>query len=93
MIDFSNLDILFQQTNLAKGMDEKELAQISSKVINDFENDMTSRQEWEEMYNEWIKLATQVMEVKSFRWDNASNVGYGCYAVPCSFISYFDFWS
>lgn len=74
MIDFSNLDILFQQTNLAKGMDEKELTAISSKVVNDFENDMTSRKEWEEMYNEWIKLATQVMEVKSFPWDNASNV-------------------
>jgi hypothetical protein len=33
-VDFSNLDILFAQTNLAEGIDKEELEKISEEVIS-----------------------------------------------------------
>lgn len=75
-LDLSNLDILFQQSNLAEKLDAELLAKIGEQVVADFTYDLNSRKEWESMYQDWIKLATQVMEEKSFPWPKAANVKY-----------------
>jgi len=75
-LDYSNLDSLLQQINLAEGMDEQELAEIGSQVVKDFEQDLESRHTWEEQHEKWMKLAIQVIEEKTWPWRNASNVKY-----------------
>lgn len=75
-LDLSNLDVLLQQVNLAEGMDEKELAKIGVQVVKDFNQDLASRKNWEEQHEQWMKLATQVIETKTWPWRNASNVKY-----------------
>lgn len=75
-LDTSNLDVLFQQSNLAEKLDKELLTKIGEQVVTDFNYDMDSRKEWETMYQEWMKLATQVSEEKSWPWVNAANVKY-----------------
>src|SRR5258708_7193106 len=75
-IDPNNLDQLFQQTNLAENLDDKDLVEIGSEVIEDFEEDLASRQDWEEQHRQWMRLAVQVMEERTWPWKNASNVKY-----------------
>lgn len=75
-LDYSNLDVLFQQSNLAKGLDEDELNKLGDKVVRDFEYDLGSRTEWDQMYEDWMKLAIQVIEEKTYPWRKAANVKY-----------------
>jgi chaperonin GroES len=63
--------------NLAKQLktkDPDQLAKIGEDVVTGYENDETSRSDWMKRNQEYMKLATQVMERKSFPWDNAANV-------------------
>ena len=73
-IDFNNIDALLQQSNLADGLDEDTLTKISDQVCTIYEEDLDSRKEWSHSYEEWIKLAIQVMEEKTHPWPNAANV-------------------
>lgn len=75
-IDFHDLDALFAQTNLATGLEEDDLTKIGIDVVKEFEDDLLSRKDWEIMYDEWMKLAVQVVEKKSWPWDGAANVKY-----------------
>ena len=75
-LDYSNLDILLQQANLAEGLEKEELTKIGDIVVRDFEYDLQSRSVWETMYADWMKLAIQVIEEKTFPWRNAANVKY-----------------
>lgn len=75
-VDYSNLDQLFAQSNLAEGIDEKELIEIGSQVKKDFEQDLESRRDWELQHEQWMKLAIQTIEEKTWPWKNASNVKY-----------------
>lgn len=75
-VDYSNLDQLFAQSNLAEGMDDEELIKIGSEVVKDFEQDLASRKQWETQHEQWMKLAIQVIEEKTWPWKNASNVKY-----------------
>jgi chaperonin GroES len=75
-LDYSNLDSLLQQINLADGMKDEDLAKIGSEVVKDFEQDLASRKKWEEQHDQWMKLAIQVIENKSWPWLHASNVKY-----------------
>lgn len=69
-------DIELQNANLADGMDEDKLLEISNECRSGFENDLSSREEWEQSLDDWIKLAQQHRDVKSFPWKDASNVKY-----------------
>lgn len=75
-VDFKDLDALFAQVNLAEGLDADLLTEIGMEVVADFDQDLQSREEWETQYDEWMKLAVQVMEVKSWPWEGAANVKY-----------------
>lgn len=64
------------QMNLADYLDEEELDVIGRNLLVDIEEDKDSRQEWMETNIEWLKLASQVMETKTYPWPGASNVKY-----------------
>jgi chaperonin GroES len=70
----SQLDRYLAGVNIAKELDNDELKKIGIDVLNGFDKDKASRNHWEQQYEEWIKLALQVKEVKMFPWPNASNV-------------------
>jgi chaperonin GroES len=79
--DKSDLDKALQAVNLAETIRKKDkrkgttlLEDIGDQVIKDFETDDTSREEWLKRNEEWMKLATQVVEKKTFPWDGAANV-------------------
>lgn len=75
-LDTTNLEQLFSIVNLAEGIEQEDLDKIGDAVVTDFNADLDSRSEWENMYNDWMKLAIQTMEDKTWPWDNAANVKY-----------------
>jgi len=62
--------------NIAPELDEEFLEQLGSDVCDNFEDDLSSRSDWEENYQDAMKLASQMVEEKSFPWDGASNMKY-----------------
>ena len=62
--------------NLALDLDDSELGKIGSKVVEEYDIDLKSREEagWDKRNEAALKLALQVREAKSFPWPNASNV-------------------
>ena len=74
-LDFkADLSELISSSNIAEMMDETALDTIGHKVVQEYEMDRQSRQEWEKRMEDSMKLALQVVEQKSFPWPNASNV-------------------
>ncbi len=63
-------------SNIVDNLDEDELKTLGNEVIKGFEEDLASRSGWIEKTEEWMNLATQVKETKSFPWPNAANVKY-----------------
>jgi chaperonin GroES len=59
---------------LAIDMNEEKLTEIGALVVEEYQVDEDSRREWVKMTEEWVKLATQVVEKKNFPWANAANV-------------------
>jgi chaperonin GroES len=67
---------LSTDVNIANYLNEDALNTIGSKVVDEYNSDLQSRSEWEEMYREAMRVARQVKETKSFPWPNAANVKY-----------------
>lgn len=67
---------LIESVNIAEDLPEDLLTEIGVNAHRGYVEDLASREEWEERNDEWMKLAAQVMESKSFPWENASNVKY-----------------
>lgn len=81
--DSFELDKALASANIAKQIRKKDerknthlLREIGEKVVTEYEIDETSREPWMKRNEEWMKLATQVVEKKTFPWDNAANVKY-----------------
>jgi len=72
----TKLDIFLASNNIAETLDEEILNKIGSKVVEDYEKDETSREEWKERNIEIIKLANQTLEQKNEPFDNAANIKY-----------------
>lgn len=60
--------------NLAEDIDTQQLNSIGSTIIEWFDEDEDSRTEWRKRTDQWLKLATQVVEQKTWPWPQASNV-------------------
>lgn len=75
-MDNSLLDLALSQANLAKGLDEQKRNDIAFDIVAMYELDERSREHWIKQNDEWMKLALQVVENKTFPWDGASNVKY-----------------
>ena len=75
-INLENIDSILQNANLADGLDELERNKIADKVIRVFDADKRSRHDWETQHDEWMKLALQIMEEKTFPFKGSANVKY-----------------
>jgi chaperonin GroES len=73
-IKSEKLNEFVQSQNLCDAIDDKTLKEMGRKVVEWFDSDEESRSEWKERNDEWLKLATQVMDKKNYPWPNAANV-------------------
>lgn len=62
--------------NLAEDMEVDECNRIGVKLREWFDEDEASRKPWREKSEAWLKLATQVVEQKTYPWPMAANVKY-----------------
>ena len=75
-----NADGVFQiiefmgMQNIADELEQRELDEIGMQVIEEYEEDLESREDWQEQNEEALKLAKQTKESKTFPWSGASNV-------------------
>ena len=60
--------------NLAEFVDDSELIRISSDLVNEIEEDMSSRQDWEDTYKRGIELLGMNYEERSQPFEGASGV-------------------
>lgn len=65
-----------QSENIAEELDDAELKKIGQRCVQEFEDDKSTRKDWEKTCEEGLKLAKQVTEEKSWPWDGAANVKY-----------------
>jgi len=58
-------------------LDATTLAQLGSRVVEDYDLDKASRKDWEDRANRALDRAAQEkMEAKTYPWDSASNISY-----------------
>jgi len=62
--------------NLLDGLKEEQKLEISKICKEGFDEDLDSRGEWESNIDDWIALAKQTKEDKTYPWPGASNVKY-----------------
>jgi hypothetical protein len=60
--------------NLAELMDDQELSQLASDLLADYENDVSSRKDWEQTYTDGIKLLGLKYEERTEPWPGACGV-------------------
>jgi len=72
----ASLRALLESKNIAETLDEQQIKDIGREALSGYDTDKQSRETWEKQLDEWIKLASQVREDKSFPWPKASNVKY-----------------
>lgn len=72
-----------REINLAEGVDSDTLSYIGHALWQAIEDDEESRAGWMGDNEEWIKLATQVRDTKSYPWNGASNMKYPLMTTAC----------
>ncbi len=60
--------------NIAEELPDDLRGEIAQRTHQDWRIDDDSRADWKHRYKEWMKLACQVAEQKTYPWPNASNV-------------------
>lgn len=69
-----SLDTILSSTNLAEKVTDRDLGRIGLWCADGLAADLRSRVGWEERMQQAMKLALQVMEIKTTPWQDASNV-------------------
>ena len=62
------------EANLADKIKDSKLKEIGTKAIDGYKNDLNSRDAWEQQNDQWMRLACQVMEEKTWPWPGAANI-------------------
>ena len=62
--------------NIVGGYTDEVRDKVGQQVKQGFDEDLNSREEWEMCLDDWIQLAKQYQEEKTYPWPNASNVKY-----------------
>ena len=70
----NQFDIALQSTNLAEKIDDDRLKEIAEECYRGYEDDESSRKDWVMATKEWLKLAGQITEKKTYPWPDASNI-------------------
>lgn len=73
-LDLDKLSSFIQSKNIAEDIEDEELEELGISCVRAFDADLESRKDWEDRVEEWVKLATQVVEKKNYPWPGASNV-------------------
>ena len=77
------IDDSYESADLTEFFKEGFLDSLGEQICEKVEEDEQSRREWVESQADWLKLASQVKETKSYPWENASNVKYPLMTVAC----------
>lgn len=64
-----------EQTNLAEDLSDDELKAIAKLVIEDYEEDLESRSDWEEMHAQWLEIFYQKDISENPAWEGSSEEG------------------
>jgi chaperonin GroES len=72
----AGLNKRLEQANIAEKMDEEKLNRIGADAYTGYRLDLDSKSAWDRQVDEWVKLAAQVKDVKTFPWAKASNIKY-----------------
>jgi chaperonin GroES len=65
-----------QPVNIAKELPQDKLNEIGGKVLDEYQIDLNSMDEWREEAEEALELAMQRSEPKTYPWKDASNIIY-----------------
>ena len=76
MMAIDQLSAYLEMTNIADDIDDDILKEIGSKVVEDFKIDKESRKDWEEMIENALDLAKQLIEKKYYAGELVANVKY-----------------
>jgi chaperonin GroES len=76
MDETEKLSALLESVNIAEKLDEDKLREIGDECKQGFEADMGSCESWMRQCDDWLKLAKQCVEQKTYPWPGASNVKY-----------------
>lgn len=71
-----DLNRTIETVNLAEDLDEELLTQIGAEVHFGYQQDLHSKSAWDRQVDDWVKLAAQVCEQKTYPWPQASNIKY-----------------
>jgi chaperonin GroES len=76
MDENENLGALLESVNIAEKLDEEQLNNIGEECKRGFEADFETCSDWQSQCENWLKLAKQCVEEKTYPWPGASNVKY-----------------
>lgn len=65
-----------ESPNLCDRFDDGDLQKIAGWVIDNYNDDLDSRQPWEKRMQNGLNLAMQVQQAKTFPWPGSSNVAF-----------------
>ena len=69
--------------NLAESINPDVLQKMGSKVVEEYDNDIQSRREWEERRANWVKLFAGLKDKKNYPFKDASNVHVPLMGMAC----------
>lgn len=70
------LDKIIGHTNVAELLTDDDLCEVGSECHDGYENDKKSRENWEMAMDEWMELALQNQDHKTYPWPGAANIKY-----------------
>jgi chaperonin GroES len=70
------IEAALELSNIAEELKEDTLEDISKTVMDGYEIDEQSREEWKKRHEEALKLSMQVWEEKNWPFENAANIKY-----------------
>jgi len=76
MADRVKLANYIDDVNIAESLDDETLHKIGSEVAAGFDLDLGTRVDWDRAMEDWLKLAKQTVEPKTYPWPKASNIKY-----------------
>lgn len=72
----SFLNKMLEQVNIAEKLDKEVLLKMGDEVYDGYRMDLQSKAAWDKQVDDWVKLAAQIREEKSYPWIKSSNVKY-----------------
>lgn len=70
------LRAFIESKNIAEKLDKDKLTKIGRDCQQGFDTDLDSRSDWSDAIDDWMKLASQIVEEKTWPWMRAANIKY-----------------